>query len=122
MVLLADLTGCDWLGDADTAEKKAAHYQLEVFGDALRRYVHDTSDIPDEDCGLVSLVENCGTRSEWRGPYISKVPTDPWANKYTYRIVDRSKKSVEIRSEGSYFGANGAVGGERTPIIVKFSF
>jgi len=41
---------------------------------------------PSTNEGLNALVQPvAGKESRWRGPYVDKIPLDPWGNPYQYR-------------------------------------
>jgi len=100
VVLTAVPVGCDRLDYKDTAKQNAVKYQLEAFSNAMKRYAADTGHVPDESCGLRDLVENCGSRIGWNGPYISRIPADPWGVPFEYIVLDAPRLAVEFRSSG----------------------
>jgi len=120
-LLILFLMSCNPLDYKDTAKKKAVKFQLEAFSAALKKYVADTGEIPDEPCGLTSLVENCDSRQGWRGPYLSRLPQDPWGIQYRYIIVDASNRIVELRSDGADLGPGGTQLRHRNPIVLRES-
>lgn len=54
---------------------------------ALVKYKMDTGNYPNTGEGLNALLVATGAKaSKWRGPYIEKLPDDPWGNPYQYRF------------------------------------
>ena len=52
----------------------------------FRRFQRDLGRFPTSQEGFEALIEApLGTESKWNGPYIVRVPTDPWGNGYRYR-------------------------------------
>ncbi|MCD8481896.1 MAG: type II secretion system major pseudopilin GspG [Verrucomicrobia bacterium] len=52
----------------------------------LLKYRMDMGSYPTTEQGLRALMTppaNAGNR--WRGPYIDRIPNDPWGNPYQYR-------------------------------------
>lgn len=63
----------------------------------LMKYRIDTGSYPTAaDGGLNALVTQPASQAgRWRGPYIDKIPLDPWGNPYQYRFPG-------VRNPGSY--------------------
>lgn len=53
----------------------------------LLKYRIDTGSYPtNEDGGLMALLNQPASKQgKWRGPYIEKLPEDPWGNPYQYK-------------------------------------
>lgn len=52
----------------------------------LLKYRIDIGSYPTTDQGLVALLNAPSNREgKWRGPYIEKLPDDPWGNPYQYK-------------------------------------
>ncbi|MEX0325248.1 MAG: type II secretion system major pseudopilin GspG [Puniceicoccaceae bacterium] len=53
----------------------------------LLKYRIDTGSYPTaEDGGLLALLNEPASKSgKWKGPYIEKLPEDPWGNPYQYK-------------------------------------
>jgi general secretion pathway protein G len=65
---------------------QAVKAQISLFETALDTYRLDNYRYPSEgDGGLRALVNNPGVENSWDGPYLKKIPKDPWGNEYTYR-------------------------------------
>jgi len=60
---------------------------VRALEEALNRYKLDNYDYPSTEQGLAALVDKPGGTPEpkrWKGPYVKKVPNDPWQNPYQY--------------------------------------
>lgn len=96
------------VGRGDEARVTAAETDIKTIGQALEMYRLHNSHYPSTDQGLEALVSKPSGSPEpknWRGPYLSSMPDDPWDNPYGY-INDGS--IPEIIS----FGADGNEGGD----------
>ena len=94
------------------AKEAAARSQIETFALALNAYLIDCKRYPTQEQGLDSLWEKPVLEplpSGWNGPYVAKkIPTDPWGDKYEYRVPGPSGLPFGIRS----LGADDAEGGD----------
>lgn len=66
------------------SRQQAARIQIEMLGTALDAYRLDVGHYPTTEQGLQALVVNPG-EERWDGPYIKRVPVDPWGRPYQYR-------------------------------------
>lgn len=90
------------------AKRVKAEADISEIKTALDRYHSDTGAYPTSDQGLQALVSLPSTGDipkDYRGPYIEKLPPDPWGNPYFYQSDGRS---YVLKS----FGADGIEGGE----------
>lgn len=96
------------VGRGDEARVTAAETDIKTIGQALEMYRLHNSHYPSTDQGLEALVAKPSGSPEpknWRGPYLSQAPKDPWENDYGY-INDNGVPEVIS------YGADGADGGE----------
>jgi general secretion pathway protein G len=50
-------------------------------------YKIDVGNFPTSEEGIAALVKApAGKETRWKGPYLEKVPADPWGNAYQYRF------------------------------------
>ena len=50
-------------------------------------YKIDLGSYPSTEEGISALAKApAGKETRWKGPYIEKVPADPWGNAYQYRF------------------------------------
>ena len=71
----------------DEARVSKAKQDIRALEEALNRYKLDNYDYPSTEQGLDALVNKpTGTPEprRWKGPYVKKVPADPWQSTYQY--------------------------------------
>jgi len=71
----------------DEARVTKAKQDIRALEEALNRYKLDNYDYPSTEQGLDALVNKPTGSPEpkrWKGPYVKKVPNDPWQNTYQY--------------------------------------
>ena len=71
----------------EPARIKASSDIAEIKG-ALDRYYLDAGSYPTTDDGLQALVSAPSAGNvpkDWGGPYIERIPKDPWGNAYFYK-------------------------------------
>ena len=84
--------------DISTIESQLEMFRLHAF-----RY-------PTTDEGIEALVNPPGSidaRERWKGPYLKKVPKDPWGRPYRY-ISPGTRSDIDLYT----LGADGQEGGE----------
>jgi general secretion pathway protein G len=118
-ILTFVVTGCHVLDYEDTGNQTIARSQLEAFAAALNRYVIDTSNIPTDACGLSSLVANCNALRGWRGPYLLRIPLDPWGFPYKYVVINAASRTVEMSSVGTDRGPGRTHLAHRKAIVLR---
>ncbi len=111
--ILAAIIAPKIIGRTDEAKVTEAKVQIRNLETALKMYKLDNGIYPTTDQGLEALVQKPSVGiipKNWReGGYLekSKVPLDPWGNKFVY-ISPGSHGDFDIIS----YGADGAPGGE----------
>jgi len=68
------------------AKVAAARAQIAQLAAVLEACKDDTGLYPVFLTDLLSLQAPKGMEKNWQGPYLTKVPLDPWGNQYYYRI------------------------------------
>ena len=74
-------------GHSTQARLTAARLDFAGIKVALDVFSNDCGRYPTTSEGFVALL-NCPTNispSRWRGPYLDRVPIDPWGTEYVYR-------------------------------------
>ena len=92
------------------ARQNAVRLDLRTIESALARYKLENYDYPSTQQGLEALVSKPSGSPEarnWAGPYVAKVPTDPWQRPYQY-LSPGVKGEVDVFS----YGRDGRPGGE----------
>jgi general secretion pathway protein G len=95
-------------GASQQARRVKAEADISEIKTALDRYHSDTGSYPTSDQGLQALVSpplTGGSPKDYQGPYIEKLPPDPWGHPYFFQSDGRS---YVLKS----FGADGIEGGE----------
>ena len=105
LALLAGLVGPTLWNKLAGAKTDTAATQIKSFEAALDSYRLDIGKYPKE---IQDLVKNSSGKSRWNGPYIKKIPLDPWGNDYQYQKPGRHNKDYDLYS----YGADGQEGGE----------
>lgn len=105
--LLASLVAPNIFGASVKARVQAARTQISSLSTAMDSFALDTGRYPSSGEGLQSLVEAPAGLSKWDGPYIKKIPKDPWDREYQYS-GPTSGSDYTISS----YGADGSSGGE----------
>ncbi len=82
--LLAALVGPKMFGKVEKSRLQAARAQISLFETSLDTYRLDNRHYPSTSEGLDALVKNPGGDETWDGPYVKKIPKDPWGHDYVY--------------------------------------
>jgi len=106
--LLAALVAPNFFGQAAKARVKTARVQITNLATALDALALDTGSYPNTQEGLSALLEAPNGMDMWDGPYMKKIPKDPWGHEYVYRGPDKGGGDYEILS----YGADGRPGGD----------
>jgi general secretion pathway protein G len=76
-------------GRSEQARQTAAKADIEVnIPTALKLYELDNGFLPTTDQGLGALLQKPTTNpipENWNGPYLEKMPVDPWGRPYQYQ-------------------------------------
>lgn len=67
---------------------------------ALKLYELDNNIFPNTKDGLKALVKAPNSAKNWQGPYLQKLPKDPWGNPYIYVCPSNTKKGYALFSCG----------------------
>ena len=108
--VLAALIVPNVLGRLDQARVTAARSDINTLMGALNTYKLDNQRYPNAEQGLNALLAKPTAGAippNWRGPYIPKLPNDPWDRPYLYANPGL-KGEIDVYS----FGADGVTGGE----------
>jgi len=105
--LLAALVAPNFFGQAEKARVKTARLQIANLSTALDAMALDTGRYPSAQEGLRALLDPPSGMDMWDGPYLKKLPKDPWNHEYVYRGPQGSS-DYEILC----YGADGSPGGD----------
>jgi general secretion pathway protein G len=67
---------------------------------AVMMFQIDVGRCPTTQEGLAALVENSANIQGWKGPYVTKLPVDPWGNAYVYRCPGKVNADFDLFSCG----------------------
>ena len=83
-------------------EKIAEVFVAESIKTPLMAYKINLGNYPTTEEGINALATAPPEKAaRWRGPYIEKIPVDPWGNPYHYRYPGtRNTSSYDIWSNG----------------------
>jgi len=105
LALLAGLVGPTLWNKLGGAKRDIVATQIKNIESALDSYRLDMGRFPKE---ISELVKDSTGKSAWDGPYIKKIPKDPWENDYIYIAPGQHNKDYDLSS----MGADGQDGGE----------
>jgi general secretion pathway protein G len=107
--ILAAIVAPNVISRIDDASINRAKQDIRGIESALKLYYMDNSRYPSTDQGLEALTSrpNDPTVRNWRGPYLDKMPRDPWNNPYRYLYPGRHGEFDVFT-----YGADGQPGGE----------
>lgn len=105
--LLAALVAPNFVNQGAKARVKTAKLQIANIATALDALALDTGRYPSGQEGLRALLDQPSGMDMWDGPYLKKLPKDPWNHDYLYRGPGGGN-DYEILS----YGADGSPGGD----------
>ncbi|CAI3143596.1 Type II secretion system protein G [Acinetobacter calcoaceticus] len=106
--LLAGIIGPNLFKNLEKSEKTTAKSQIDALTKAVDQYRIDNGSFPDTGNGLNALLVAPAGASRWNGPYIKKIPADPWGMPYQYQSPGKQNLSeYDVYS----FGKDKAQGG-----------
>jgi general secretion pathway protein G len=101
LVVLASMAVTIFGGTQERALKDAAKGQVGLFKTAVNLYKFHTKNYPDSLQDLVSRPSDSKVSERWEGPYMEKVPKDPWDNEYHFAPNGKhNSDSFDIWSSG----------------------
>lgn len=105
--LLAALVAPNFFRQGAKARVKTTRLQIANLSTALDAMALDTGRYPSGQEGLRALLDPPSGMDMWDGPYLKKLPKDPWNHDYVYR-GPQGGHDYEIFS----YGADGSPGGD----------
>ena len=98
--LLAAYVGPKYFSQLGKSEVTMAKAQINSFEKALDTYRLDIGRYPNTEEGMNALLVAPPTvGARWNGPYLPKVPSDPWGHPYQYKAPG-ARAEFEITSLG----------------------
>ncbi|MCU7799174.1 MAG: type II secretion system major pseudopilin GspG [gamma proteobacterium symbiont of Lucinoma myriamae] len=105
LALLAGLVGPTLWNKLAGAKRDVTATQIKNIESSLDSYRLDMGKFPKE---LNELLTDSTGKSAWDGPYMKKIPKDPWENDYQYVSPGQHNKDYDLYS----MGTDGQEGGE----------
>ena len=91
-------------GRGEQAKLKVAKTDIEAnIATALKLYELDNGSFPSTGQGLAALKIKPATNpipQNWNGPYVEKVPIDPWGHPYVYASPGEHRSDYDLSSKG----------------------
>lgn len=92
LVILGGMVGVMYQNVQLNANKRAAKVQIDALQHAIKLYQLSAQSYPGK---LEDLMSNPGMDdATWGGPYIEKIPVDPWQNPYVFSVQDGGKPVI----------------------------
>lgn len=106
LVTLAGIATPIYMNYVKKGKIGTATMQLQLLEQELDNYKIEVGQYPSE---LRGLIENIDNHEKWDGPYMKKIPLDPWGNEYVYTVPgEHNEKAFDLCS----YGADGQQGGQ----------
>ena len=86
LAVLAAIVVPKFTGRSEQARIAAAKTDVSNIETALNAFEVDSGRYPSNDEGINALVVKPGNVTTWHGPYLPRIPVDPWKNPYVYRF------------------------------------
>jgi general secretion pathway protein G len=101
LVVLASLSVTVFQGTREGADIDAAKAQIGLFKTSIDLFNLHTGRYPDDLESLAAEPADASLKSRWRGPYMEKVPVDPWGNPYRIVVPGKHRQaSYDLWSAG----------------------
>jgi general secretion pathway protein G len=101
LVVLASMAVTMFGGTQERALKDAAKGQVGIFKSAIDMYHFHTRQYPDNLEDLVNEPSDSKLAERWDGPYMDKIPLDPWDNEYKFAAPGKhNANSIDVWSAG----------------------
>ena len=98
IAILAALVIPKMVGRSEQARQTAAHADISAIKTSLDAFEVDNGFYPR---GLQDLVIAPSNAKNWHGPYLEKLPQDPWGNAYGYYFPGKhNTSSFDLLSVG----------------------
>ena len=91
--ILAAIVIPKMVGRSEQAREVAARADIASMTTALEAFEVDNGYFPKGNNGLMDLVQQPRDARNWHGPYLDKIPNDPWNNPYVYTCPGRHNPS-----------------------------
>ena len=86
LAILAAIVVPKFAGRSEQAKVAAAKTDIAGIETALDAFEVDNGRYPSSDEGLPALMDPPSGLKNWKGPYLKRLPPDPWGQAYNYRF------------------------------------
>lgn len=100
IALLIGMIGPMVFNQVEKAERTRIAQDIRAIESALKFYRLDNFRYPSQSQGLEALVTAPGDNQNWNGPYLEKLPNDPWDQPYRYANPSTHNKQVDVFTLG----------------------
>jgi general secretion pathway protein G len=99
--ILAALVVPKMMGRSEQARQAATRADLSAIKTALDAFEVDNGYYPKGKNGLTDLLVSPRDAKGWHGPYLDKIPQDPWGNDYVFEFPGKHNvSSYDLSSVG----------------------
>ncbi len=99
--ILAAIVIPKMVGRSEQAREVAAKADIASIKTQLDAFEVDNGYYPKGNNGLNDLVQAPRDARNWHGPYLERIPTDPWGNAYIYQFPGKHNPgSYDVMSPG----------------------
>jgi general secretion pathway protein G len=102
LVIIMGLAVGNYFSAHRKAQVQAAQSQIGLFKTPLSMYQLDMGNFPSTAQGLDALCyqPNDPNANKWNGPYMDKIPLDPWGHIYHYESPGKNKPDYDVWAVG----------------------
>jgi general secretion pathway protein G len=78
-----------------------AQTEVDSIGKGIEMFKADTGHLPSRENVVLELLQRPQGETHWQGPYLNKMPTDPWGHDYVCRFPGKQNpNSFDLFSVG----------------------
>ncbi|MEO1017498.1 MAG: type II secretion system protein GspG [Pseudomonadota bacterium] len=85
---------------SSTTTYETAYVEAQNIRNALRLFYLDSGSLPASEVGIEALIVAPADADGWRGPYLDRIPKDPWGNDYVYGNLGDTAETIQVYSKG----------------------
>jgi general secretion pathway protein G len=93
LAVLAAVVVPKFTGRSEQAKQAAAKTDISNISMQISAFEIDTGRFPSTEEGVGALLSAPANANGWHGPYLERVPVDPWQNPYQYRYPGQHNTS-----------------------------
>ncbi|MEJ2247592.1 MAG: type II secretion system major pseudopilin GspG [Acidobacteriota bacterium] len=101
LAMLVAALGLTLRGKLGQSKEKIAQIEIAAIEGGLDWYMVTVGSYPSEGEGLEALRSNPGNSPNWDGPYLKRMPVDPWQTPYLYRFPSQHGLDYDLCSSGA---------------------